>query len=603
MLLDSKAFVKSLRRGPGVYVMRDSDAKPLYVGKARNLKNRLKSYFHRASQSGRTGLMVAKVTDVEIHVTTTETEALLLESNLIKSLKPRYNVLLRDDKSYPYLRLSVEDQYPGLAVHRGATSGPGQFFGPYANVGAIRLMLNQLQKIIPIRQCDNNYFRNRSRPCLQYQIKRCSAPCVGNISPEAYGCDVRHVVMLLEGHDKDISRIFAADMDRAAQSLEYEQAARYRDKISALRKMQERQYVAGGTRDADVATLLSNSRLICFSVMSIRHGQNIGSKHFISRDPLEAPAAEMLSTLLVQYYRDRPVPAEVLVTPDTDTPTVLAALFSEKAGRRVTLKHRVRGFRARWLELALLNATDYLDRHLASEGAYSERLRALGQVFELHDTPTRIECFDTSHTAGEHPVAACVVFDSVGPVTAEYRRFNIRNVAAGDDYGAMAQVIRRRFRKVAEGAGVKPDLVLIDGGAGQVAKANEALSEYLLENIPVAGIAKGRSRKPGRERLFLPGRQRPLVLDSDSPALLLLQQIRDEAHRFAITGHRKKRTASRTSSALEQIPGVGAKRRQALLNHFGGLQQVRRAAPEDLAGVTGISLALANRIYQHYRVH
>jgi excinuclease ABC subunit C len=603
MSFDQKTFLASLTKGPGVYVMRDPNGEPMYVGKASNLKNRVSSYFNKTGQNSKTRLMMASLADIDIQRTRSEIEALLLESNLIKRLRPRFNILLRDDKSYPYLRLSTDKQYPGLSLHRGGTRGKGRFFGPYANTGSVRTILGELQKVIPIRQCHETYFRNRSRPCLQYQIKRCSAPCVGLISVADYQHEVDQVIMLLQGKNREINGLFEKTMEKAADALDFESAAIFRDRIGALRKMQESQYVLGTSQDADVASLLEKRGSVLFSVMQIRSGQNLGSRHFVHKNLLNLGSGQILQNLLVQYYQNRTAPAEVITTPAVEGAGVLGVLLTGQAKHKVLVKSRVRSHRARWIELAILTATDYLDRHLLAGVDNLGRIEDLSRVLGFADRIERIECFDISHTLGETPVASCVVFDSSGPVPSEYRRFNIRGVRGGDDYEAIGQVVSRRMAKVQEGQGKKPDLLVIDGGLGQVNRAYSALQENLLHDIAVIGIAKGRSRKSGRERLFLPGKRAPLILPVDAPARLLLQHVRDEAHRFAITGHRKKRNAARIHSRLEDVPGIGSKKRHALLRYFGGMRPITHATIDELLKVDGINQQLAKRIVEYFQVN
>ena len=601
MPIDKEKVVKGLTRGPGVYVMRNAQENALYVGKARNLKARVSSYFNTPQESSRLRLMMSQVEGVEIQRTRTETEALLLECNLIKELRPKFNILLRDDKSYPYLKVSTTERFPRLSFYRGSTKVEDRLFGPYANAGSVRIMLAQLQKVIPIRQCDNNTFRNRSRPCLQYQIGRCSAPCVGLISEDEYGEDIGELMLLLDGKDSEISDAFARKMDEAAATQDYESAARYRDRILALRTLQERQYISSGQHNADVALLAGEGGVAVFSVMKIRGGHNLGSRHYSHKNPLDRREGEVLQKLLVQHYQNHPVPGEVIVMPSVPEPQLLEDALSDIAQQRIRIKSRVRGVRSQWLEMASLNVTDHLKRQLASDADHLQRLQTLKKLLGRSERLERIECFDTSHSAGEHPVASCVVFDSSGPVPSEYRRFNIKGVSPGDDFAAMEQVVSRRIARVNEGEAVRPDLMVIDGGLGQLARAQKALEENLATDVALIGIAKGSGRRSGRESLYLPGRKSPLLLDPNSPAHLLLRQIRDEAHRFAITGHRKKRNASRTKSKVEDIPGIGAKKRQALLRHFGGIKPLERATVEDLVQVEGISVNLAQRLVDHFR--
>jgi len=545
--------------------------------------------------------MMADVDDIEIHRTRTETEALLLESNLIKTLRPKFNILLRDDKSYPYLKLSTTEEYPRLSLYRGRTNTKDQLFGPYASAGAVRVMLAQLQKVVPVRQCDNNTFKNRSRPCLQYQIKRCSAPCVSVISKSDYDDDVRRLTQILEGKEREIAEQFASEMDKASEQLDFETAAVFRDRVLALRRLQERQYISDGQHNVDVATLLDKAGTLLFSVMKIRGGHNLGSRHFSEKNPLGLSVEEVMQKLLVQHYQSQSVPSELILNIAVKDAGLLEAGLSELAGRRIKVKTRVRGNRTQWLEMGLLNANDFLRRQIAADADHLERMDDLARLLGRDEPIERIECFDTSHSSGEQPVASCVVFDRSGAVSSEYRRFNIRNVTPGDDFAAMEQVVSRRMARVVDGEGIRPDILLIDGGKGQVKKADQALAEYLASDIVVLGIAKGQGRKSGRESLYLPNDSQPLFLDPKSPAHLLLRQIRDEAHRFAITGHRKKRAASRNRSQIEDIPGIGAKKRQALLRYFGGIKMLQQASLEDLVKVEGISVNLARRLVEHFR--
>lgn len=581
--------------------MRDQGKRVLYVGKARSLRSRVGSYFKVPHESSRIQIMMADVDDIEIHRTRTETEALLLESNLIKTLRPKFNILLRDDKSYPYLKLSTTEEYPRLSLYRGRTNTKDQLFGPYASAGAVRVMLAQLQKVVPVRQCDNNTFKNRSRPCLQYQIKRCSAPCVSVISKSDYDDDVRRLTQILEGKEREIAEQFASEMDKASEQLDFETAAVFRDRVLALRRLQERQYISDGQHNVDVATLLDKAGTLLFSVMKIRGGHNLGSRHFSEKNPLGLSVEEVMQKLLVQHYQSQSVPSELILNIAVKDAGLLEAGLSELAGRRIKVKTRVRGNRTQWLEMGLLNANDFLRRQIAADADHLERMDDLARLLGRDEPIERIECFDTSHSSGEQPVASCVVFDRSGAVSSEYRRFNIRNVTPGDDFAAMEQVVSRRMARVVDGEGIRPDILLIDGGKGQVKKADQALAEYLASDIVVLGIAKGQGRKSGRESLYLPNDSQPLFLDPKSPAHLLLRQIRDEAHRFAITGHRKKRAASRNRSQIEDIPGIGAKKRQALLRYFGGIKMLQQASLEDLVKVEGISVNLARRLVEHFR--
>ncbi|HEY9198705.1 MAG TPA: excinuclease ABC subunit UvrC [Gammaproteobacteria bacterium] len=595
---DARDFLKNLTSRPGVYRMLTGEGEVLYVGKARNLKKRVSSYFRSGGLSPKTQALMAQTASVEVTVTHTESEALLLENNLIKTLLPRYNILLRDDKSYPYIFLSSET-YPRLMLHRGARKAKGRYFGPYPNAQAVRESLHLLQKVFRVRQCEDSFFSNRSRPCLQYQIKRCTAPCVKLISPEAYAEDVRHTVQFLEGKDTEVVDELAQRMEQAAAALDYEAAARYRDQIVSLRRVQERQYVSGERGDLDIIAVSGAGGMACIQVFYIRAGRNLGNRAFFPRLPAEAGSGEILAAFLEQHYLGRETPHELLVNAEVPDADWLEQVLSEQSGHSVTVRARVRGERARWLEMAERNAQLALKARLASRAGMAQRFEALQQSLELDEPVARMECFDISHTRGEATVASCVVFDQEGAVKSAYRRFNIEGIEPGDDYAAIAQALLRRYTRVKEGEAPLPDLILIDGGKGQVAAAARVLEELQLAGVPMFGVAKGPERKPGWEVLHRPegGEVR---LAADDPALHLIQQIRDEAHRFAITGHRQRRARSRSESPLEAIPGIGPKRRQQLLRQFGGLREVARAGVEDLLKIKGISRELAQQIYDAF---
>ena len=598
---DSAHCLRHLTRLPGVYRMIGGDGKVLYVGKAKNLKNRVSSYFRDAARlSPRIASMVSQVANIEVTVTNTEAEALLLENNLIKEHRPRYNVLLRDDKSYPYIFVSLKDTYPRLAFHRGARREQGRYFGPYPSSGAVRETLNLLQKLFLVRQCEDSFFRNRSRPCLQYQIKRCTAPCVRLISEADYRRDVEHAVQFLEGKSEAIIEDLVRQMEDAAERLEYEKAAHYRDQIENLRKISERQYVAGGDGDLDIVACEIRSGVACVQVFSIRGGHNLGNKSFFPSLPESLSEAEVVGAFLGQYYLVREVPGEILVSHEPTEKSLLEEMLGLRRGRKVAISAQVRGERARWVELARRNVGHALDARLASKAGMQQRYEALQEELDLDAIPARMECFDISHTQGEATVASCVVFDGEGPRKSDYRRFNIEGIEPGDDYAAMRQALTRRYRRLKEGEAPLPDILFIDGGKGQVRQAHEVLEELQVEGVTIIGIAKGEERKPGLETLILSGQTAPTILPANSPALHLIQQIRDEAHRFAITGHRQRRAKARTTSPLEAIPGLGPKRRQGLLKRFGGLRGVSAASAEELAKVPGISRDLAQRIYDEF---
>jgi excinuclease ABC subunit C len=603
---DATAYLATLTGQSGVYRMFDSAGQVLYVGKARNLKKRVSSYFRPAEQlAPKTRALMKHTVSVEVTATHTETEALLLENNLIKEHRPRYNIVLRDDKSFPYIYLSTDEDFPRLAFHRGPRRGKGRYFGPFAGAGAVRETLNLLQKLFMVRQCENSFFRNRSRPCLQHQIKRCTAPCVGMVDKVQYADDVRHAVMFLEGKSEAMIGELVARMENASKRLEYEAAWRYRDQIVSLRRVQERQYISGAKGDVDVVAARCRDGVGVVQLFVVRNGHSLGTKTIAPRHVAGAEAKDLLQAFLPQYYlsatANRRIPAEILVGEPIEDVELLQAALTEVAGRKVSVRHRVRGDRTRWLQMANTNAELVLDQRLAERASLRERFDALQEALGLEEPPTRIECFDVSHSAGEATVASCVVFDSDGPIKSDYRRFNIKDIEPGDDYAAMYQALKRRYTRLRKEEAKMPDLLIVDGGKGQLTQARAVLDELQLDDLQVLGVAKGSTRKPGLEQLFMVGQKRPLVLSGDAVALHLIQQIRDEAHRFAITGHRARRTRARKTSVLEQIPGIGAKRRQRLLSEFGGLQGVARAGIEDLARVNGISRSLAADIYTAFR--
>ena len=593
---DSVAFLKNLTGRPGVYRMLDHTGTVIYVGKAKNLKKRVSSYFRKTGLTAKTQVMVAQIAAIETTVTHTENEALILENNLIKELMPRYNILLRDDKSYPYLFISG-DTFPRLSVHRGAKRKVGKYFGPYPSAGAVRESLNLLQKLFPVRQCEDSYYYNRSRPCLQYQIKRCTAPCVGLVSEEDYKKDVEHTILFLEGKNQQVMDDLSADMEAASQRLDFEQAAAIRDKVIALRRVQERQYVSSEQGEFDVLAAIVKDGMAVVEVCFIRGGRNLGSKSYFPKGSADSTPEELLAAFIPQYYLGKNVPSEILLSHQADDISLLQDVLQTESGHKVSLRQPQRGQGVRWMQMAKTNADISLAQRLSSRSNLLQRFEVLQDALELDELPKRIECFDISHTRGERTVASCVVFGLEGAIKADYRKFNIEGITGGDDYAAMNQALSRRFTRLQKGEGKRPDLLLIDGGKGQIKEAQEVLAELNLSDLPILGIAKGPERKPGEESLFLVGRAGEVTLSADSPALHLLQQVRDEAHRFAITGHRQRRAKARKISTLEQIEGLGPKRRQKLLQQFGGLQEVQRAGVEDLSKVEGISKSLAQKIY------
>ncbi|MDY6979798.1 MAG: excinuclease ABC subunit UvrC [Pseudomonadota bacterium] len=604
---DAKAFIKGLPNRPGVYRMLDANGTVIYVGKAVDLKKRVSSYFRTHLDSPKTRVMVAQIAAIEVTVTQNESEALILENTQIKELRPRYNVLFRDDKSYPYIYLSTEHPFPRLTFHRGAKRGKGRYFGPYPSAPSVRETLSLLQKLFPVRQCRDSFYNNRSRPCLQYQIKRCTAPCVGLISEQEYAEDVRHATLFLEGKSSAVIDALAERMARAAGELDYEAAARYRDQIASLRHIQDKQYMDSDTSgNLDVIAASAQGGIGCIQVFTIRQGRNLGNRSYFPKhleglepDRLES---ELIGNFLTQHYlaRQDDIPAQLIVSHPPVEQALIETALGEAAGRRVSIHHKVRGTRARWLEMAEQNARQTLSLRLNSQATQLQRFEALQEALQLDEMPQRLECFDISHTMGESTVASCVVFDINGPLKSDYRRFNIEGITPGDDYAAMEQALTRRYKRLREGEGKLPDILFIDGGKGQVEIARGVLEELQIPDVRLMGIAKGPGRKPGLETLYLSDGGEETILPADSKALHLIQQIRDEAHRFAITGHRQRRQKTRNTSTLEQIPGLGPRRRQQLLHRFGGLQEIARAGVEDLAAVNGISRKLAQQIYDTF---
>ena len=604
---DEQSFLRTLANDPGVYRLLDRFGRVLYVGKARNLKKRVASYFRLPEQlAPKTRALMSHTDSVEVTVTHTETEALLLENNLIKEHRPRYNIVLRDDKSFPYIHVTTEDAFPRLSFHRGARRGQGRYFGPFASAGATRSTLNQLQKLFRVRQCEDSFFENRSRPCLQYQIERCTAPCVGLIDETTYSEDVHHAIMFLEGKSEEMVGELVRRMESASGMLEFERAARYRDQIANLRRVQARQYVSGAKGNIDVVAARAREGVAVVELFVIRNGQSLGSRTLRPAHGADASEDELLRAFLPQHYlwrsrRERQIPDEILLSHTTSGLPVLEQAISEQSGRRVKIRCNVRGERARWVAMAVDNAELALQQRIASRANLHGQFDALQELLGLEHSPARIECFDVSHTGGESMVASCVVFEHDGAKKSDYRRFNIAGVTAGDDYGALRDALKRRYTRLRREDAVFPDLLLIDGGRGQLNRARDVLAELQVSGIVTVGIAKGASRKPGFEQIFVPGRAAPIVPPSNSAALHLIQQIRDEAHRFAITGHRNQRNRTRRASVLEQIPGIGTRRRQRLLREFGGLQGVSRAGVEDLMRVRGISRYLALAIHEAFR--
>ena len=595
------ATLADLPHLPGVYRMMSATGDVLYVGKAIDLKKRVSSYFQKtAGLSPRIQLMVAQVVNVETTVTRSESEALLLENNLIKSLAPRYNILFRDDKSYPYLMISGHE-FPRLGFHRGALDKRHQYYGPFPGAGAVRESIQLLQKVFRIRNCEDSVYSNRSRPCLMHQIRRCTAPCVGHINADGYAQDVRSATLFLSGKEDEVVENLIARMHTASEAQDYEDAALHRDQVAALRAVREKQYVEDvAGRDADVIACACAGNVVCVNLVMIRGGRHLGDHNHFPRHVYAGDAVDdeqVIEAFISQNYQHHGVPPLILARTVLDA-EALAALLGELAGHKVQIVTRPTGPRRVWLEMAEKNA-GIGAAHTASLQANQEaRLAALQQALNLPDTAQRFECFDISHTMGEATVASCVVYDQSAMQKSDYRRFNITTPVAGDDYGAMREVLQRRYRRLVTGEGKMPDVVLIDGGKGQLGIAREVMAELGISEVTLVGVAKGEGRKAGLEALWIPGREEPYLLGPEHAGLHLIQQIRDEAHRFAITGHRARRGKARSQSPLENITGVGAKRRQRLLAHFGGLRGLQAASVDELAQIEGVSRALAEKIYR-----
>ncbi len=696
----SAAFLAALPARPGVYLFYGKDDAALYIGKANNLKRRVASYFRATGLSPKTRLMAAQIQRAEIQQTSTESEALLLENNLIKNQRPRYNISLRDDKSFPYIRLSahvnahgVADNrsadknladgsdihyggaenrpqsaagdlhnpqtahvnahgvvdnraadknlantsptdlnpspppqptsqparleaaaFPRFSFYRGRRARPHRYFGPYPNAAAVREVLGQVHKIFRLRQCNDAFFRSRSRPCLQYQIQRCSAPCVGRIAAQDYAQDVRQAEAMLSGDDCALLDELAARMESAAAALDYEAAAQCRDRIALLRRARSAQYVDSDGGDADIVAVARESGLVCFGVVSIRRGRNLGARFQVRKNPLEWSAAALLQAFLPQNYLGAAMPPEILLSDAISGGEALQQAFTDNRQhahgeggnlRRkcaVRIKQNCRAHRARWIEAARVNVADHLRSHLSQRSQLEAQFIDLAALLECADTPARLECFDISHTQGERPVGACVVFDKQGAVTSDYRRFNITGITPGDDYAAMRQALTRRYQRALSEDGKLPDVVLIDGGRGQLTVAAQVFEELQMSaSILLVGVSKGAARRPGEEQLHRLGKAAAIIPGQASLALCLIQRVRDEAHRFAIAGHRHRRAKARTTSPLQRIAGVGEQRRRSLLRHFGGMREITRAGVEDLVKAPGISPALAARI--HEQIH
>ena len=582
--------------------MLDGDGEVLYVGKAKNLKNRVSSYFRSTGLTTKTAALVKRIISIDVTVTETETEALILEHNLIKQYRPPFNILMRDDKSYPYIFLSDKDRWPRLSFHRGPKKAKGTYFGPFPSVHAVRESMGFLQKTFKVRQCEDVFFKNRSRPCLQYQIKRCTAPCVEFVTADDYAADVNLTRLYLDGKADKILQQLEGEMETAATDLKFEKAAEHRDQIAALRQVQAQQMIEKGSGTIDIVAGAVSNGQACVHMLYVRQGRILGSRSYYPKTPLAEEVSDLLEEFLPQLYLDgggRPdLPKEILVNTQFEGAQVLTDALSQRIGRNIEIRDNVRGFRAKWLELAQRTAEQNLAGKLASKQTLQQRFESLRDTLGLESTPERLECFDISHSSGEAVVASCVVFDNnSGALKSDYRRFNIDNITAGDDYAAMEQAIRRRYTRLMKGEGKLPDILLIDGGKGQIGVAKSVLSDLGVVGVMTIGVAKGTTRKPGMETLILADQNNKVVARPQQPALHLIQQIRDEAHRFAITGHKARRDKKRRVSSLEGIPGVGATRRRDLLKHFGGVGEVKKASVADLMKVDNINKKVAEAIY------
>lgn len=600
MTFDSQSFLKSLGSQPGVYQMYDSAGELLYVGKAKHLKKRLSSYFRKTGLAPKTQALVAKIEDIQITVSSSEMEALILEQSLIKQHRPPYNILLRDDKSYPYILATSGEPYPRLAFHRGAKRYKGRYFGPFPGSGAVRETLNFLQKVFRVRQCEDSFFRNRTRPCLQYQIQRCSGPCTEEISESDYAIAVERTVQFLEGKGEHLIQELAEEMEQASAELAFERAAELRDQIADLRSIQSEQVAESGDGDADVMVAAMSAGTVCVHVLFVRQGRILGSRSYFPKEQLAENVSDVLQAFVPQFYLSsdlHDIPREVLLGAEVGDAELLAQALSDKSGRQVSVSHKVRTHRSQWLQLASSTAEQNLASRLANKRNLFQRFEALQEALNLPALPQRLECFDISHSSGELPVASCVVFDQNGPAKSDYRKFNIEGITPGDDYAAMEQALNRRYSRLKKGEGRLPDILFIDGGKGQLGKAQDVMTELGISGVTLIGVSKGPRRKAGEETLHNLDTGEELDLGADSIALHLVQHIRDEAHRFAVSSHQMRRDKKRSRSQLEDIPGVGPTRRRELLRHFGGLQEVLKASEADLAKVPGISKKMAAHIY------
>ena len=599
---DIDAFLKQLTERPGVYRMINAKGVIIYVGKAKNLKRRVSSYFKKQHDEIKTAKMVTQIERVEVTVTDTDSEAFILENTLIKRHKPKYNILFRDDKSYPYIFISAGKEFPALSYHRGAKRRVGEYFGPFPNASAVHQTLQSLQKIFPVRQCAESVFNHRSRPCLQYQIKRCSGPCVdGLISREDYQEDVRHTLGFLQGKSFEVIEELGSKMEQASATLEFEKAGRYRDQISALRAVQSQHLInQPGSKDMDVISMAEESSQVCVCLMMYRGGNLWGSEHYYPKLSESVEKQDVISAFITQHYQEHPVPAELVLDCELEDKKILQAWLKEQRQSPVSIKTGHTQLNKGLVQLAVTNALTGLKQHMTQRATQVQRVQALQEALALVNPPNYMECFDISHTQGQMTIASCVVFNDGIPNTQSYRKFNIEGIQPGDDYAAMHQAMHRRYARLKKENAVLPDLIVVDGGKGQLSQAIDVLKTLELEHVPLVSVAKGEGRKAGLEVLYTPHNSEGIDLESDDIALHLINYIRDEAHRFAITSHRAKRTKAQTQSSLESIEGIGPKTRKQLLVHFGGLGEVKAASVSELQKVKGISLDKAQKIYDFF---
>ena len=587
---------KSLPELPGVYQFYDDD-KIIYIGKAKNLKKRVSSYFRAGNHSNRIKRMISLIKKVDLIITKSEADALLLENIQIKKYRPRFNILLRDDKSYPYIYVDTQHNYPRLSFYRGKRKKNGKFFGPYSNVYSVRDALNTLQKLFKVRQCSDSFFKNRSRPCLQYQIERCSAPCVGLIKKDDYVADINMSMKFLDGKNTEIINLLINKMENASDNQNFELAAKFRDQIESLRHTCEQSVVSGEKGDVDVIAVFIVSETACIQVFNIRNGVSFGNETFFPVIDDSINESSLLSIFIGQYYLSRQIPKEIIINKITKDKKILEYILSKKNNSKVVITNSVRGIRQKWIELAEKNTMDSINIKILSKRNMFNRFQSLQDLLGLSDVPKKLECFDVSHTFGEETVASCVSFSIEGAQKKDYRKFNIKSTSIGDDYAAMREALTRHFSRLKKSDVSLPDICFIDGGIGQVNIALKVMEDLQISTVQIIGVSKGKERKSGEETIIMDYGATKINLEKNSLALHLIQQIRDEAHRFAITGHRKRRDKSRFKSPLEEIPGLGPKRKQILLKHFGGLQGLVKAGEDEIKKIPGINKTLAEAIY------